>query len=205
MLSGVSAAFRKWLSPAGFLLALVLFLLLPTVTVSCSLPDGSAEGPGELSVSATGTELVGGATPALEASGAFAVDEYQADSLLAGDLAAGAAPGAVQALAIGLLVVLVAGAGLGLWQRRPALTIAAAAFGGVLVVLVENAMAARWRPIVSGYGALVGELPDAGGRDVAREAASAVGAGIGFWFSLVGLAVAGIAAIPALRRKQTGD
>lgn len=185
------------------MLALVLFLLLPTVTVSCSLSEDSDEGPGELSVTATGADLVTRATPALDASGTFAVDDYRTDSPLAEDLAAATAPPAVQVIAIGLLVVLAAGVGLGLWQRRPGLTAGAAAAGVVLVVLVEKVTAARWRPIMSEYGALVDELPDAEGRDVTAEATDAISAGLGFWFALVGLVVAGLATIPALRRKRT--
>jgi hypothetical protein len=89
----------RFVSPAGFVLVLLLFFLLPFVSVSCDVP-----GYGEAGVNYTGTHLATGATPAIPDDLQRVADDPETPS----ELVDPPAPG-VQVLAIVLAVLAAAG------------------------------------------------------------------------------------------------
>jgi hypothetical protein len=89
----------RFASPAGFVLVLLLFLLLPFVSVSCDVP-----GYGEAGVNYTGTHLVTGATPEIPDD----LQRVASDPETPAELVDPPAPG-VQVL--GILLALLAAAG----------------------------------------------------------------------------------------------
>lgn len=197
----------RWIRPAGFVVVLLLFVLLPNVAVSCSLPDDSAEGTGEITVSATGGDFVVRAVPDVDTSGVLAPieDNITPDAPLADYLADSAAGPGVQLLAITVLVLLVLGAMTAL-PRKPrlgaALAIAVAAVVVALMVVIEKVMAAAWRPMVTEAGLFTRGLPDAEGHDMVAEGIDAIRAGLGFWLAIAGLAVvAAVNLVPLVRRR----
>lgn len=194
--------FARWVRPAGFVVVLLLFVLLPNVAVSCALPEDSKDGSGEITVSVTGGELVTRDVPEVEASGVLA--ELEGASL-ADDLADGAAGPGVQLLAIAVLVLLVLGTVTAL-PRKPrlgaALAIAVAAVVAALMVVIEMMMATAWRPMVTEAGQLTRYLDDARGHDMVAEGIDAIRAGLGFWLAITGLAVvAAVNVVPLVRRR----
>src|SRR6266545_5626590 len=94
-------------SPIGFGLALLLFLLLPFVAVSCEVPGlGSAE------LSCSGADLVGNADPSVSTEGGF--DSGGEAAPITDNENPPTPGGGGQALAIITLVLLVGGLGVSL-------------------------------------------------------------------------------------------
>jgi hypothetical protein len=127
---------RRWVSPAGFLLAL-LFFLLPFVAVSC---DAGNEGSFELSYS--GLDLATGAKPGIEANGDLG---RQPTSIMDSENPpdAGVAP-----LGLGVLALLGVGLALSLVPATRGQAWMAAALAGsaaVLVVITELVAMANLR------------------------------------------------------------
>ena len=98
------------LSPAGFLLALLLFLLLPFVSVSCEAPMiGSAE------ASYNGATLIGNGKPSVDSTGLMADQSGPLKSVQSGDDDTPATD--VSVLAIISAVLIAAGAATALLPR----------------------------------------------------------------------------------------
>jgi len=166
----MARSMSRLLSPAGFGLILVLFLL-PFVSVSCEAP-----GFGTLNADYTGFDLAANAAPSFEVDG-VRTERALSDQALP---AAG-----VQVLASTVIALLVVGAATALLSRRRlrflAGTATAALAAAVLIVtqlLAESNLA----------NASQAQLEDFS--PVASEALTdAIGPGIGFLLALTGLAV----------------
>jgi hypothetical protein len=121
-------------SPAGFALVLLLFFLLPFVSVSCDVP-----GYGEAGVNYTGTHLATGATPKIP-------DDLQRvanDPETPAELVNPPAPG-VQVLAIALAVLAAAGLLTSFVPRlKPRLLAGAALAVATLIVTVITMVVAQ--------------------------------------------------------------
>jgi hypothetical protein len=159
----------RLLSVSGFGLVLVLFFLLPFVSVSCEVPDlnGSAQ------VNYTGTHLVTGGQPELVTTGEFrpAEDSQDEEELDPG----------VQGLAIVLVVLAAAGLVMGLAPAAVARLGGAALAGATLVVTVVTLLMAR----ANLKSTLLTQLQDvAGNTDPERLESGVDGAlevRVGFW------------------------
>lgn len=121
-------------SPAGFALVLLLFFLLPFVSVSCEVP-----GYDELDTSYTGSHLVSGTDPTVPAELRELADEADAPTTLVDPPDAG-----VQVLAIALAVLATIGVLTVVLPRlRTRLLSAAAVAGGTLVVTIVTMVVAQ--------------------------------------------------------------
>jgi hypothetical protein len=119
-------------SPAGFLLVLVLFFLVPFLSVSCDVP-----GAGKVGVDYTGTHLITDATPPWEAP-----DEVTELLGSPGSTADTQVPAGVRVLAIVLVVLASAGVVAGLLPRVAArLHGSAALAAATLAVTVTTLLA----------------------------------------------------------------
>jgi hypothetical protein len=119
-------------SPIGFGLALLLFLLLPFVAVSCEVPGlGSAE------LSYSGADVVGGAEPSVSTEGEFGSE----DAAPVTDQENPPTPGTGgQVLAIITLVLLAGGLGVSLIplaRTRLVATAGAALLGGIGLITTQ--------------------------------------------------------------------
>lgn len=173
-------------SPAGFALVLLLFFLLPFVSVSCDVP-----GYGEAGVDYTGTHLVTGATPPIP-------DDLQraaSDPETPAELVNPPDPG-VRILAIALAVLALAGV-LTVFiplLRTRLLAGTALAVGALAVTVVTMAVAQS-----NLRSALIDGVRDAGLADeqetlhrVEAAAGDLTHSEIGFWLMAVILALIGV-------------
>ena len=183
---------QVWAGPTGLLLVALLFLVLPAATASCSVPADSPEGPGSVSVSVTGADVVTGGDPDYSVSGVFELSP-EGNAGMAGD----AAPrGAVRVWGIATVVVM----GLGLlimflrvWRLRAIVTAAVASVAAVLLVVTEVALVGRLVSLAEENATWLVHLPSAQGVDVVGRAGEVVRTGAGFWVTLAGLVlVAGV-------------
>jgi hypothetical protein len=165
----------RWASPAGFLLAL-LFFLLPFVAVSC---DAGNEGSFELSYS--GLDLATGAKPGIEANGDLG---RQPTSIMDSEKPPAAG---VQPFALGVLALLGIGLALSLVPiTRGRAWVAAALAGGaaVLVVITEVVAIANLNSSVRTTLESSGGGEDVSRGEVDRLLADMVEIRAGFWFTL---------------------
>jgi hypothetical protein len=188
----------RLLSPAGFGLVLLLFLL-PFVTVSCGVKTGGASADVEQSFSFTGVDLVVGGSPDITVSGRT-IEGVEESETVEGDEAAVMAvfderygkyypP---QPLAVGAALVIFAGmlAGLLLPLARRSWANAVAAQLGALLLAIEVFVIAGARA----EDAITEGLSDVDGAAEAIAAGAltwGTSPGIGFWLAvlvLVGLA-----------------
>ncbi len=120
----------RFASPAGFGLVLLLFFLLPFVSVSCDVP-----GYGEAGADYTGSHLVSGAEPEVPQE----LRELSADPETPAELVQPPDPG-VQALAIVLAVLVVAGVLTVLIPRLKTRLLSGAAIGAAALVMTVMTM-----------------------------------------------------------------
>ncbi|MDQ3790656.1 MAG: hypothetical protein M3422_25905, partial [Actinomycetota bacterium] len=95
---------------------MLLFLVLPMTTVSCSLPSGHEEGPGSITISVSGADVVVGGAPRQEASGVFQPVDL-ADETTPRGLVRVFGIAAVVVLGLGLLIMFVR-----VWRLRALVT-----------------------------------------------------------------------------------
>jgi hypothetical protein len=189
----------RLLSPAGFGLVLLLFLL-PFVTVSCGVKTGEASANLEQSFAFTGVDLLIGGTPDLTVSGGTLVDGAEESETVEGDEEAVMAvfderygkyypP---QPLAIGAAVVIFAGMVMALvlpLARRGWASAAAAVLAALLLVVEVFVIAPGLAD-----DAIADVLRDVDGAPEAIASGAlttGTSPGIGFWIAmlvLVGLA-----------------
>lgn len=184
----------RLLSPAGFVLVGLLFLL-PFVGVSCSAPE-----IGSLDASYSGYDLVTGGTP-----------EYEVDSRIADQVAPSGlempTPG-VPLLAGAVLLLLLVGVGCAL-LGRPAvrLTVAGgvAALAAVLLVVTELAARSGLVDSIVDAARILQESTPQNLDPVTGEdfLAGVVGTRAGFWVSLAALVVLGAGNLFAARRPRS--
>ncbi len=185
---------QVYAGPAGLLLVLLLFLVLPAATASCSVPEGAPEGPGSISVSVTGADVVTGGDPDHAADGVF---ELSPDAAAA--LAHDAAPrGLVRTLGTAAVATMVLGmltAFVRVWRLRAIVTTAVGALAAALLVLAEVALVGRLTALAEDNAEWLVHLPSARGTDVIGRASDVVSTGWGFWSACTGLVL--IAAVNA--------
>jgi hypothetical protein len=131
---------RKLISPAGFVLAL-LFFVLPFATVSCDA--GTA---GRVEASYSGLDLATGSTPPIEATGGLHADN--GGPFQDGDAAPDPGVELFAILTAALLVAGVATSAIGLARVRHLAAVGAALAAGLLLFVTENVALSRLKPLV---------------------------------------------------------
>jgi hypothetical protein len=191
-------ALSRLASPAGFALVLLLFLLLPFLSVSCDVP-----GMGKIGADYTGGHLVTGDEPEAEVPPELAEMADELPGAGGGESDPPPDPG-VQVLAIITALVMAAGIGTILISRTRSRLLAAAgvaALAGVLVVVIQViAQSNLTDQLRENAGELAdGETPTANIDELAGEV---IHTEIGFWLSLVGLALIALGSIAFLARDK---
>lgn len=167
------------ITPAGFVLALLLFLLLPVALGSCDVPTDGGTSAGTIAVSFTGADLAVARTP-LETTGDFALTP--AEYVGAANLLE--MPGAVQILAICAAAFLVLGAATALARTVRVRAIAAAVAAGgaaALVAVTEGQAVGGLTRNVEGVLVLAGGLPQVKGKGLDNRIGEVIHIGLGFW------------------------
>nr|WP_042186677.1 hypothetical protein [Kibdelosporangium sp. MJ126-NF4]CEL17448.1 hypothetical protein [Kibdelosporangium sp. MJ126-NF4]CTQ91325.1 hypothetical protein [Kibdelosporangium sp. MJ126-NF4] len=171
------------INPAGFLLALLLFLLLPCIAVSCDKQDSGPSGRGSVEVSYNGWQLVA-RDPSVVMDGVFA-------TFPAGQFVEEAeVPVGVTVIAVVIVTVMAAGVATSLARKRrvPA-AITAAVLGSALLVVAEVVASAGLVSEARDAALWTSYLPETQGMDVQARAGELVGTRIGFWLTLAMLLV----------------
>ena len=183
---------RRFARPAGFLVALVLFLLLPNTAASCSAPGGE----GTIEGSLTGTEMITGSRPSLDADGELTEFlKLEENSTMATLLDQARADTPIRLAAAAVVVLLLLGVAVQLIRARrvrAAATVVLAAGTSVLAVVLERLASVRWEPFLRETGLLTRDLPVNDGRDAVAAALDTQHPGLGFWLVLTTLAVIAI-------------
>ncbi|WET76541.1 hypothetical protein P3102_20675 [Amycolatopsis sp. QT-25] len=206
--SGEVKRIQVYAGPTGLLLVLLLFLVLPMATASCSVPVSRPGQTGAINVSVTGADLVLGDDPGYSASGIFELSP-------AGNagMAREASPrSVVRVFGIATVVVMSLGLLIALIQvrrLRALVTAVVASVAAVLLAVTEFALVSQWVSLAEETAESAQYLPQAQGIDVVGRADEVVAAGWGFWLTLAGLAlVAGINVFllvrPGTRRRPSG-
>jgi hypothetical protein len=167
---------RKLVSPAGFALAL-LFFLLPFIAASCDGGDA-----GSINASYSGFDLATGAQPTITASGQFAQSGGATDLSSILDLGVGA-------LAIITAVLLMAGLAITLFapvRLQLFATLGTVVTAGALLIWTEAAAMSHLRDLVRKV--IQTQVPGVTeGMDAALD--DAIGTRVGFWLALAALAL----------------
>lgn len=177
-------------SPAGFGLALLLFLVLPFVSVSCEM-----SGFGSVAANYSGADLAVAGAPSYEVTGMLAEEFEQApeeDRQALEEVRSAAGAGA-QVLAIVTALLLVVGLGTALLARVRARQLGAAGTAipaGILLIATQLTAQAGLESAVLENG--TGQVDNGSGEplfdlDISPE--DLVGSETGFWLCLFGLAV----------------
>jgi len=198
---------RRGFGPLGFALAALLFLFLPAITASCSVPAIGGDASGSMSASLTGSGVVSGSRPDVTTSGILGppsaeTGESDAPDYLLDDGRAGIGARVVSiallvALGFGILLLL-----LRWWRLRAILSLSIAAVAAALLVVGWFLVAGKWQDVLRDLGEAAAYTPQAQGGDSGQKAADAVSAGLGFWLSLaVLLAVVAVNAVLLMVRR----
>lgn len=187
---------RRLGNPGGFGLALLLFLLLPFVSVSCEAPF-----EGSFSVDYTGVDVITNGEPSVTATGSFAdprerepADLHAVPELAAEATADGQARTGAQVLAIITIVLAAAGVATALLStlraRRFAAAGCAVAAAGTLIATLVVARSNLASQVIAeadsdSYDETYGRLPLVPDSDEAIR--SLVNAEPGFWLAVVAL------------------
>jgi hypothetical protein len=190
------ATVMRWLTPAGFLLAVVLFLFLPFAAASCDVPADPGTAAGRLGVSMSGADLAA-SHEHLDASGGLALapaEQTRADLLVR-------MPRRTQILALLTVVVLLGGLVPALVRPvrvRAATAAALAGVAGVLLAVTEYVVLRRLTTFARSFLLYGAYLPSVRGRNLNDRVGEVVHTGVGFWSSLavvLALAVTNIAVV----------
>jgi hypothetical protein len=182
------AVLSRLVSPAGFVLVLLLFFLLPFLSVSCDVP-----GYGEAGVHYTGSHLVTGTAP--DPVIPAGLEELVADPSSSETVDAVADGPGVRLLAIALAALAAAGVLTGLIPQVRARLFGAAALAGATLVVAVVTMVVAQSTLTS---ALVegtrdfgtdGETPGVGTVDGIEDM---VHTDVGFWLIAVALVLTGL-------------
>ncbi|MEA5359951.1 hypothetical protein VA596_10415 [Amycolatopsis sp., V23-08] len=165
------------ITPAGFLLALLLFLFLPCLAASCDAPDGT-----RTEVGYSGADLVTGQQKITGVDGLGLTPAQQAAVADKFDM-----PVLVQVLAIVAAVLLVLGLGTALLRTPKARALTAVVVSGtgaVLLVVTEVFALGNLTDNARLISATVSSLSSGQGTSVEDEAVAAVELRLGFWLSV---------------------
>lgn len=171
--------------PAGFLLVLLVFLLLPGVAASCSVSE-SQEGAGSLSANANGADLVLGGDPYLEAEGAFEMPPTLHASIV--EFAQPEEPvrffasAAVVFMLLGMATMFVL-----VWRLRAVVILVVTVVAAACLTVAEILVVQQWVRQAEELGSSMVYLPDAQGKDIVGLAGDIVHPQYGFWLTLAGL------------------
>lgn len=167
-------------TPAGFLLALLLFVLLPGVAASCDIPASTDEPAGTLSAAPTGADLIGGRL-AVEGTGGYArVAELLTATFLdvAPTLSTVLAVATAATMGLGAAVILVP-------RLRGNATIAVLVSAAALALLVATAVSTA--QILAGRAGVVlllaRDLPVLGDRDLSGRVGEVISTRPGLWLT----------------------
>jgi hypothetical protein len=171
--------------PAGFLLVLLVFLLLPGVAVSCSVAEGEGP-PGSVSASVNGADLVLGGDPYLEATGAFEMPP----TLHAGTVEDASPEKTVGFFASATVVFMLLGMAtmfILVWRLRAIVTLVVAVAATICLAVAEILIVRQWVRQVEDWAESMVYLPQAQGKDVVGTASDIVSPQFGFWLTVAGL------------------
>ncbi|GLL05934.1 hypothetical protein GCM10017581_076820 [Dactylosporangium matsuzakiense] len=190
----MATAVTRRITPAGFLLAVLLFLVLPFATASCDVPADQATAPSRLSLSVTGSDLAA-SREHLDATGGLALSPAQqtrADLLVR-------MPRSTQVLALVTAVLLLGGVAPALIRRvraAAAVAVAAAVAGGVLLTVTAYVTLRQFTMFAHSFLVYGTYLPSVEGRNLDNRVGEVIHTGSGFWLALgtvLALAAANIA------------
>ncbi|MFG1646401.1 hypothetical protein ACGFMK_39530 [Amycolatopsis sp. NPDC049252] len=165
------------ITPAGFLLALLLFLFLPCLAASCDTPDGT-----RTEVSYSGADLVTGQQKITGVDGLGLTPAQRTAVADKFDM-----PALVQVLAIVAGVLLVLGLGTALLRTPKARALTAVVVSGagaVLLVVTEVFALGNLTDNARLISATVSSLSSGQGTNAEDEAVAAVELRLGFWLSV---------------------
>jgi hypothetical protein len=186
------------ITPAGFLLALLLFLVLPLATASCDVPPDSASSGGTLGTSISGADLVV-SHEHLDADGGLALSPAQQDRA---DLYV-AVPRGVQILALLTVAALLAATATPLIRRvrvRAAVAAGAAVAALALVAVMAYLIRAKLTESAEFFLIMGSYLPSVEGRDLDGRAGEVVHLGWGLWTTAAVLLLVALLQIMTLVR-----
>jgi hypothetical protein len=172
----------RFASPAGFVLVLLLFFLLPFVSASCDVP-----GYGEAGATYTGSHLVSGTDPEVAADLQDLADDPESPTALTDPPDPG-----VQLLAIGLAVLAAAGVLTALVPHLKARLLGGAALAAATLVVTVVTMAVAKSNLQNALVDWARQTGAAEGQDGDRlEAAvtEVTHTEVGFWLMIVVLAL----------------
>ena len=183
--SGSRTATLRRVTTAGFVLAFMLFLLLPCVAVSWDREDAAPSRQGSIHISHTGGELII-QDPTIEVVGVFLPSNIGSETYTENlvEVQAGAPIFAVLT-ALGL----VAGAVITMSRLRVLLSAAMAAGGIVLLVVTEAMATVGLMNGVRDDGYRAAFQPEVQGLDPRARVGEVVDTTIGFWLALATLVV----------------
>ncbi|WP_284748563.1 hypothetical protein [Amycolatopsis sp. RTGN1] len=188
--------------PLGFFLLLLLFLFLPSVAVSCSVPPGTQVGAGTATASVTGADVITGSDPGLETTGSLRLPSQKEGEPLTDAVApgqdvriAGTAAVVVMALGLGLMFI-------GVWRPRALLTVGIATLAAALVAVTGILFVSQLTDEAKEYAEFMVYLPDGKGVDVVGRAGEVVHLGVGFFITLFGLTVIAVTNLVLLLRRK---
>ncbi|MBB4908030.1 hypothetical protein [Actinophytocola algeriensis] len=172
----------RFASPAGFVLVLLLFFLLPFVSASCDVP-----GYGEAGTTYTGSHLVSGTDPEVPAELQDLADDPESPVALTDPPDPG-----VQLLAIGLAVLAAAGVLTALIPHLKARLLGGAALAaGTLVVTVVTMSVAQsnLQDSLADWARQTGAAESQDGDRLRTAVTEVTHTEIGFWLMIVVLAL----------------
>jgi hypothetical protein len=196
----MSPAVTRRLTPAGFLLALLVFLFLPLATASCDVPADAGTAAGTLSTRVTGAGLIA-SREHLDATGGLALKPAQqsrADRLVQ-------MPGSLRILAVAAAVVLLAAVATTAIRspRARALTSIAAAIAGLTLLTVLMVLSlTRLTDFARTFLAAGAYLPAVKDHNLDGRAGEVVHTGPGFWVAAALLLLVGELNVLALARAR---
>lgn len=172
----------RFASPAGFVLVLLLFFLLPFVSASCDVP-----GYGDAGASYTGSHLVSGNDPAVPAELQKLADDPESPAALTDPPDPG-----VQLLAIGLAVLAAAGVLTALIPHLKARLLSGGVIAAatlVVTVVTMNVAQSNLQSALLDWARHTGAAEGGDGDRLQDVVAEVTHTELGFWFMLVVLAL----------------
>lgn len=172
----------RFASPAGFVLVLLLFFLLPFVSASCDVP-----GYGEAGATYTGSHLVSGTDPEVAAELQDLANDPESPTALTDPPDPG-----VQLLAIGLAVLAAAGVLTALIPHLKARLLGGAALGAatlVVTVVTMSVAQSNLQDALADWARQTGAAESQDGDRLQAAVAEVTHTEVGFWLMVVLLAL----------------
>lgn len=191
-------------TPAGFILALLLFLFLPFAAASCDVPADSSTAAGTIGMSLTGADLIA-SRERLDTTGGLALTPAQQSRATAGFHMTRV----VQILAILAAAAMVVGAATAVARtvRVRAAAAVVAAGGAIAVLAVTEYLTVERLTEMAEYVLLLGTyLPQVEGKNLDGRIGEVVHIGLGFWLAvalLVLIIAVNVVVLVASRRRSS--